>query len=210
MALPISQWIRPLFPQVAIALLTLSLQAEDLPKPSSPTTPAPQQGTSTNTFRKPAASELKTRLTPEQFRVTQQCGTEPPFKNAYWNNKKPGIYVDVVSGEPLFSSLDKFDSGSGWPSFTQPVPGARILEKEDREYGMVRTEVRSGKGDSHLGHVFNDGPGTNGLRYCINSASLRFIPLERMAEEGYGAQLEPFVRAGLYPVKPAPKSESAR
>lgn len=192
------------------------LHAEDAGKPPTSPAAAPVTGTAsspgstTNRFQKPAATELKTRLSSEQFRVTQQCGTEPPFKNAYWNNKKPGLYVDVVSGEPLFNSLDKYDSGSGWPSFTQPVPGAKIVEKEDREHGMVRTEVRSGGGDSHLGHVFNDGPGTNGLRYCINSASLRFIPLEKMAEEGYGAQLEPFVRAGLYPVKPAATPGTAK
>ena len=126
--------------------------------PSSPTTPAPQQGTSTNTFRKPAASELKKRLTPGQFRVTQRCGTEPPFKNAYWNNKKPVFYVDVVSGEPISFPLTKFDSGSGWPSFPQPVPGARILEKEDRgTEGRSEQRCALRQGDSHLGYVFNDG-----------------------------------------------------
>ncbi|MBL9175056.1 MAG: bifunctional methionine sulfoxide reductase B/A protein [Verrucomicrobiales bacterium] len=146
--------------------------------------------------QKPDAAELKRRLTPEQFHVTQQCGTEPPFRNAYWDHKKPGIYVDVVSGEPLFSSLDKFDSGTGWPSFTRPVAGAELRQKEDREFGMVRTEVRSGKADSHLGHLFDDGPAPTGQRYCINSASLRFVPVERMAEEGYASLLGPFVAAG--------------
>jgi methionine-R-sulfoxide reductase len=136
--------------------------------------------------------DLKTRLSPMQFKVTQECGTEPPFNNEYWNNKRPGIYVDVVSGEPLFSSLDKYDSGSGWPSFTKPLKPANVATKEDRAHGMQRTEVRSKGGDSHLGHVFDDGPGPEGLRYCINSASLRFVPVEELEKEGYGEFLPLF------------------
>ncbi len=151
-----------------------------------------------NGFKKAEPAELKKKLSSEQFAVTQQCGTEPAFHNAYWDNHKPGIYVDVVSGEPLFSSLDKFDSGTGWPSFTQPLKGADIVEKKDSAFGMVRTEARSKVADSHLGHVFDDGPSDKGgMRYCINSASLRFIPVEEMDQAGYGQLLEPFVKAGL-------------
>jgi methionine-R-sulfoxide reductase len=137
-------------------------------------------------YKKPNDAELKNRLTPTQYDVTQHEGTEPAFKNEYWNNHQDGIYVDVVSGEPLFSSLDKYDSGTGWPSFTKPLETGNVTEKSDDRLFMRRTEVRSKHGDSHLGHVFPDGPKPTGLRYCMNSASLRFIPVDRLEAEGYG------------------------
>jgi peptide-methionine (R)-S-oxide reductase len=146
-------------------------------------------------FRKPSDDELKKTLTPLQYKVTQHEGTERPFQNEYWDNHEAGIYVDVVSGEPLFSSLDKFDSGTGWPSFTKPLEPENVTTKTDRTLFMERTEVRSANADSHLGHLFDDGPKPTGLRYCMNSASMRFIPVAKLAEEGYGQYLPLFENA---------------
>jgi len=150
----------------------------------------------------PGDAELRTKLTKDQYRVTRECGTETPFQNAYWNNHQAGIYVDLITGEPLFSSLDKFDSGTGWPSFTKPISKDKVVEKRDSSFGMERTEVRSSKSDSHLGHVFEDGPAPTGQRYCVNSAALRFIPVEKLKEEGYGEYLALFPQAESQNNKP--------
>lgn len=140
--------------------------------------------------------ELRKKLSPTQYKVACEGGTEPAFHNAYWDNHEPGIYVDVISGEPLFASVDKFDSGTGWPSFTKSLKKEAITEKSDTSYGMIRTEVRSSKSDAHLGHVFNDGPAPTGMRYCINSASLKFIPVAELKAKGYGEYLALFEKGG--------------
>ena len=180
----------------AAAVLSSSAQAQAKPAAVTPP-PAPRR-----TFVKPADAELKKKLTPLQYAVTQHAATETPYRNVYWDNHEPGIYVDIVSGEPLFSSLDKYDSGTGWPSFTRPLDPGNIRTKTDRMLGFERTEVRSAHADSHLGHLFDDGPAPAHLRYCMNSASMRFIPVAQLEAEGYGQYLELFrPKPGAKPAK---------
>ena len=171
----------------AVSLLLAAASAHAQAKPATaPAAPPAPAATPRKVFVKPSDSEIKRKLTPLQYAVTQHEVTETPFRNVYWDNHEPGIYVDIVSGEPLFSSLDKYDSGTGWPSFTRPLEPANIRTKTDHLLGYSRTEVRSAHADSHLGHVFDDGPRPTGLRYCMNSASMRFIPASQLEAEGYG------------------------
>jgi methionine-R-sulfoxide reductase len=186
---------------ISVAMCSGCSPAQSQTSNSNAAAVSPPFTNSMEKFAKPNDEELRQKLSRMQYEVTQHAATEPPFRNEFYDNHRPGIYVDIVSGQPLFSSLDKFDSGCGWPSFSRPLVDKEVTERHDATHGMERTEVRSKTADSHLGHVFNDGPGPTGLRYCINSASLRFVPLEQMEKAGYGAYLEPFIKAGLYKAK---------
>jgi methionine-R-sulfoxide reductase len=192
---------------------TPSGSADASPLHGSATAEAPAPRPSSKVYVRPPTAELESRLTPTEFDVTQNAGTEPPFHNAYWDNHAPGLYVDVVTGEPLFSSQDKFESGTGWPSFTRPVDDGHVTEHRDSTLMMERTEVVSKGGNSHLGHVFDDGPAPTGKRFCINSASLHFIPADRLAAEGYGDYASRFgasAPAGSAAAAPRPDEGASR
>lgn len=189
-------------------LIAANTYGKEIPA-KGPTTMSQKEKYNPETCAFPKNDEaLKKLLSPEQYEITKKNGTEAPFKNAYWNNHHPGIYIDVISKEPLFSSKDKFESGSGWPSFTKPLKKSTVVEKKDTSHGMTRIELRSSRADSHLGHVFDDGPGPQGLRYCINSSSLKFIPLEKMQMEGYEDWLSLFDEKDWAVARQKPWTES--
>ena len=179
----LSSRIAPFIVVTCLSVAISASQAGDAPTAK----PSKENPVKVEDLSKLSDAELRARLTPEQYRICKECGTEPPFKNAFWNNHEPGIYVDVISGEPLFASVHKFDSGTGWPSFWQPIKKEAVAEHKDNTYGMIRTEVKAAKSGAHLGHVFEDGPkDKSGLRYCINSASLKFVHKDKLAESGLG------------------------
>lgn len=191
---------------LTLVVAACAAKSEEAPQPA----PQPETPAMKTTYSKPSDDELRKKLTAEQYAVTQESATEPPFRNKYWDNHDHGIYVDVVTGEPLFSSLDQFDSGCGWPAFSKPIDKANVKEKADHTHGMERVEVRSSGGDSHLGHVFEDGPADKGgMRYCINSAALEFIPCADLERRGYGGYLKSFVDAGVYTAGKEVKTERA-
>lgn len=195
--------MKPLPALFLCAALAACARPSSAPSPASGPSDTSAEPANDRTMKQNELQDDLAALDPLQRYVTQECGTEPPFKNAYWNNHEPGLYVDIVGGDPLFLSVDKFDSGTGWPSFTKPVEPDALTEKSDRTHGMVRTEVRSAEADSHLGHVFEDGPAPTGLRYCINSAALRFIPLAELEAQGYGKYL------ALFPAELQARAKSA-